>query len=107
MAKAKVKKLIFSSSASVYGTPAYLPSTRSILSDGKSVRPHQAFLKEMLNDLYRSDDEWRIGILRYFNPVGAHESGLIEDPLGIPNHGRHEPHRSQDVVLVIRHRLKV
>ncbi|MEH2512171.1 UDP-glucose 4-epimerase [Nitrobacteraceae bacterium AZCC 1564] len=87
MKKAKVKTLVFSSSATVYGIPTYLP-----LDENHPLRPINTygrtkfFIEEMLKDLYRSDDDWRIGILRYFNPVGAHESGFIgEDPLGVPN----------------------
>jgi UDP-glucose 4-epimerase len=102
MTRANVKTLVFSSSATVYGTPMYLP-----LDEQHPVGPTnpygrtKLFVEGILNDLYRSYDGWRIGILRYFNPVGAHESGLIgEDPLGIPNNllpfvaqvaiGRHE-----------------
>ena len=87
MTRAGVNTLVFSSSATVYGTPTYLP-----LDENHPVAPTNPygrtkfFIEEILKDLYRSDDAWRIGILRYFNPVGAHESGLIgEDPLGIPN----------------------
>jgi UDP-glucose 4-epimerase len=87
MKKANVKTLVFSSSATVYGVPTYLP-----LDEKHPVGPTNPygrtkfFIEEMLKDLHRSDDEWRIGILRYFNPVGAHESGLIgEDPVGVPN----------------------
>jgi UDP-glucose 4-epimerase len=87
MKKAEVKTLVFSSSATVYGTPNYLP-----LDEKHPVAPTNPygrtkfFIEEMLKDLHGSDHEWRIGILRYFNPVGAHESGLIgEDPVGIPN----------------------
>lgn len=87
MRNAGCKKLIFSSSATVYGTPAYLPidedhplSTQSVYGQTKLM------VEEMLRALFRSDPEWAIGILRYFNPVGAHASGIIgEDPSGIPN----------------------
>jgi UDP-glucose 4-epimerase len=87
MKKAKLKTIVFSSSATVYGVPTYLP-----LDENHSVGPTNPygrtkfFIEEMLRDLHKSGDEWRIGILRYFNPVGAHESGLIgEDPVGVPN----------------------
>jgi UDP-glucose 4-epimerase len=87
MTRAAVKALVFSSSATVYGTPAYLP-----LDEKHPVAPinpygrTKYFIEEMLKDLHGSDQDWRIAILRYFNPVGAHESGLIgEDPLGVPN----------------------
>jgi UDP-glucose 4-epimerase len=87
MKKAKVKTLVFSSSATVYGRPAYLPlDERHPLGPTNPYGRTKFFIEEMLRDLHKSDDDWRIGILRYFNPVGAHESGLIgEDPLGIPN----------------------
>ncbi|MGY3697521.1 UDP-glucose 4-epimerase [Bradyrhizobium sp. USDA 3240] len=87
MSRAAVKTLVFSSSATVYGTPAYLP-----LDEKHPVGPinpygrTKYFVEEILRDLHGSDGDWRIAILRYFNPVGAHESGLIgEDPLGVPN----------------------
>lgn len=87
MKQANVKKLIFSSSATVYGTPQFLPFTeahpRSAMSPyGRS----KLMVEQILSDLFNSDPTWYINILRYFNPVGAHESGLIgEDPIGIPN----------------------
>ncbi|WP_426424224.1 UDP-glucose 4-epimerase GalE [Bradyrhizobium genosp. A] len=87
MRRANVKTLVFSSSATVYGIPKYLP-----LDEMHPLCPTNPYgrtklvIEEMLKDLYRSDDDWRIGILRYFNPVGAHESGLVgECPLGVPN----------------------
>ncbi|MBR1277484.1 UDP-glucose 4-epimerase GalE [Bradyrhizobium sp. AUGA SZCCT0283] len=87
MKRANVKTLVFSSSATVYGTPTYLP-----LDEKHPLRPTnpygrtKLFVEEMLKDLHQSENDWRIAILRYFNPVGAHESGLIgEDPMGIPN----------------------
>jgi UDP-glucose 4-epimerase len=87
MKRANVKTLVFSSSATVYGMPTYLP-----LDEKHPLRPTNPygrtkfFIEEMLKDLHQSEDDWRIAILRYFNPVGAHESGLIgEDPTGIPN----------------------
>lgn len=82
-----VKTLVFSSSATVYGEPQFLPLTEQHpLSATNPYGRTKLGVEEMLRDLYRSDPSWRIGILRYFNPVGAHESGLIgEDPQGIPN----------------------
>lgn len=87
MTKANVKTLVFSSSATVYGVPAYLPlDEKHPLGPTNPYGRTKFFLEEMLKDLYKSDPTWRIGILRYFNPVGAHESGLIgEDPIGLPN----------------------
>jgi UDP-glucose 4-epimerase len=87
MQRAKVKTLLFSSSATVYGLPAYLPlDEKHPLGPTNPYGRTKFFIEEMLRDLYRSDHDWRIGILRYFNPVGAHESGLIgEDPVGVPN----------------------
>lgn len=87
MGNCGVKTLVFSSSATVYGEPQFLPLTEDHpLSATNPYGRTKLFIEEMLRDQYRSDPSWRIGILRYFNPVGAHESGLIgEDPLGIPN----------------------
>ena len=82
-----VRTLVFSSSATVYGEPQYLPlderhPTRAVNPYGRS----KLHIEESLSDLAASDSSWRIACLRYFNPVGAHESGLIgEDPNGIPN----------------------
>lgn len=82
------KRLVFSSSATVYGTPERLPLDENCRTGG-TTNPYGAskyFQEIMLRDLYASDNEWTIALLRYFNPVGAHESGLIgEDPQGIPN----------------------
>ena len=82
-----IKALVFSSSATVYGDPQYLPLTEDHpLSATNPYGKTKLVIEDMLNDLYRSDTSWRINILRYFNPVGAHASGLIgEDPRGIPN----------------------
>lgn len=82
-----VKSLVFSSSATVYGDPHYLPLNETHpLSATNPYGRTKLMIEEILRDLYASDNEWRIAILRYFNPVGAHESGLIgEDPKGIPN----------------------
>lgn len=87
MGNCGVKTLVFSSSATVYGEPQLLPLTEDHpLSATNPYGRTKLFIEEVLRDLYRSDPTWRIGILRYFNPVGAHESGLIgEDPRGIPN----------------------
>ena len=87
MAAADVRQFVFSSSATVYGTPKYLPydeahPTAAINPYGRT----KLHIEEILQDLATSDDRWRIAALRYFNPVGAHESGLIgDDPNGIPN----------------------
>ncbi len=82
-----VKKLVFSSSATVYGDPQHLPIDENHpLSATNPYGRTKLMIEEMLRDLYKSDPTWKIAILRYFNPVGAHESGLIgEDPKGIPN----------------------
>lgn len=87
MGNCAVKTLVFSSSATVYGEPQFLPLTEQHpLSATNPYGRTKLVIEDMLRDLYRSDPSWRIGILRYFNPVGAHESGLIgEDPQGIPN----------------------
>jgi len=82
------KKIVFSSSATVYGDPEELPLTEASKTGG-TTNPYgtsKYFQEIMLNDVYKSDKEWTVVLLRYFNPVGAHESGLIgEDPKGIPN----------------------
>lgn len=82
-----VKKLVFSSSATVYGKPASVPITEDFpLSCTNPYGRTKLMIEEILRDLYVSDNEWDIAILRYFNPVGAHVSGEIgEDPKGIPN----------------------
>ncbi|MDO9164774.1 MAG: UDP-glucose 4-epimerase GalE [Rhodoferax sp.] len=82
-----VKTLVFSSSATVYGDPQRLPLTEDHpLSATNPYGQTKLVIEDMLRDLYRSDPSWHIGILRYFNPVGAHASGLIgEDPQGTPN----------------------
>lgn len=87
MQLAQVKTLVFSSSATVYGEPQYLPldenhPTNATNPYGRS----KLHIEEMLNDIAASDPQWRIACLRYFNPVGAHKSGLIgENPNGAPN----------------------
>ncbi len=82
-----VRTLVFSSSATVYGDPQRLPLTEDHpLSATNPYGRTKLMIEEMLRDLHHSDPRWRIAILRYFNPVGAHASGLIgEDPQGIPN----------------------
>jgi len=87
MAKANVKNLVFSSSATVYGDPASLPITEDFPTGATNPYGQSKLMVEfVLNDLAASDPSWNIAILRYFNPVGAHESGLIgEDPNDIPN----------------------
>ena len=88
MKKYGVKKFIFSSSATVYGEPERIPLTEDCKTGG-TTNPYgttKLFIEQILKDLYKSDNTWDICILRYFNPVGAHESGLIgEEPQGIPN----------------------
>ena len=87
MERANVTTLVFSSSATVYGMPQYLPlDEKHPLGPTNPYGRTKLVIEEMLKDLCRSDDGWRIGNLRYFNPVGAHESGLVgEDPLGVPS----------------------
>src|SRR5450830_233770 len=87
MQTCEVKSLVFSSSATVYGDPQRLPLTEDHpLSATNPYGQTKLAIENMLRDLSTSDPSWRIGILRYFNPVGAHTSGLIgEDPQGIPN----------------------
>ena len=87
MSEYGVKKIVFSSSATVYGDPEELPIKESAkLGSTNPYASTKLYIEGMLKDLYVSDNEWSIAILRYFNPVGAHESGLIgEDPNGIPN----------------------
>ena len=87
MSKHGVKKLVFSSSATVYGDPATVPITEDFpLHTTNPYGSTKLMIENILRDLYVSDNEWDIAILRYFNPVGAHESGTIgEDPNGIPN----------------------
>jgi len=82
-----VHKIIFSSSATVYGEPKSLPLTeKHSLAPVNPYGRTKLMVEDMLRDLARSNGDWRIGILRYFNPVGAHDSGLIgEDPIGFPN----------------------
>ena len=87
MAEHNCKSIIFSSSATVYGNPETTPIDESFPTS--ATNPYgrsKLFIEEMLRDLYISDSSWKIILLRYFNPIGSHESGLIgEDPNGIPN----------------------
>lgn len=87
MKKFDVKNLVFSSSATVYGDPESVPITEeSSLTATNPYGRTKLFIEYILKDLYTSDDSWNIALLRYFNPVGAHKSGLIgEDPNDIPN----------------------
>ena len=87
MAEQEVKVLVFSSSATVYGDPASVPIREDFpLSCTNPYGRTKLMIEEILRDLHRADPTWRIGLLRYFNPVGAHPSGRIgEDPGGIPN----------------------
>ncbi len=88
MSRHGCKKIVFSSSATVYGDPEVLPLTEDCKTGG-TTNPYgtsKLYQERILSDIYASDNEWSIVLLRYFNPVGAHESGLIgEDPAGIPN----------------------
>ena len=87
MAKAGVFRLVFSSSATVYGEPDIVPISETTRTGPTSPYGRsKLMIEELLRDVANSDPRWRIGVLRYFNPVGAHDSGLIgEDPNGIPN----------------------
>ncbi|MFN3545030.1 MAG: UDP-glucose 4-epimerase GalE [Thiobacillus sp.] len=87
MAAAGVKSVVFSSSATVYGDPASVPITEDFpLSATNPYGASKLFIETMLRDVAHADDGWKVALLRYFNPVGAHPSGLIgEDPRGIPN----------------------
>ncbi|MEG1803475.1 MAG: UDP-glucose 4-epimerase GalE [Lachnospiraceae bacterium] len=87
MNKYKVKRLVFSSSATVYGKPATVPITEDFpLSTTNPYGATKLIIEDILRDLYHSDSSWSICVLRYFNPIGAHKSGLIgENPNGIPN----------------------
>ena len=87
MNKHNVKKLVFSSSATVYGNPKTLPIKEDFpLSTTNPYGSTKLMIEGILKDLYISDNEWSIAVLRYFNPIGAHESGLIgENPNDIPN----------------------
>ncbi|MCX4302444.1 MAG: UDP-glucose 4-epimerase GalE [Clostridia bacterium] len=88
MQKFNCKKFIFSSSATIYGDPG-VPEYVEEMGRGKTSNPYgttKAMIEQILEDLYFSDNSWNICILRYFNPIGAHESGILgENPNGIPN----------------------
>ncbi|MBP5290810.1 MAG: UDP-glucose 4-epimerase GalE [Paludibacteraceae bacterium] len=88
MRKHGCKNIIFSSSATVYGDPAIIPITEAC-PKGHCTNPYgqtKSMLEEVLMDVQKADNEWNVVLLRYFNPIGAHESGRIgEDPNGIPN----------------------
>ena len=88
MRKHGVKNIIFSSSATVYGDPEMIPITEEC-KKGSPTNPYgwtKSMLEQVLMDIHTSDPEWNVTLLRYFNPIGAHKSGLIgEDPKGIPN----------------------
>ena len=83
-----VKNIIFSSSATVYGNPAFIPITEEC-PKGQCTNPYgwtKSMLEQILTDIQKADSEWNVILLRYFNPIGAHKSGLIgENPNGIPN----------------------
>lgn len=87
MQKYNVKNIVFSSSAAVYGNPERVPIKESApLFAANPYGSIKLFIERILNDLYVSDNSFNVALLRYFNPIGAHESGLIgEDPKGIPN----------------------
>lgn len=88
MRKHDVKNIVFSSSATVYGDPAFVPITEDC-PKGSITNPYgqtKSMLEQILTDLHTADSKWNVVLLRYFNPIGAHESGLMgEDPKGIPN----------------------
>lgn len=87
MASHNVKKIVFSSSATVYGSPKTVPIKEDF--ELHTTNPYgstKLMIEDIMRDLYVSDNEWSVALLRYFNPIGAHSSGLIgEDPNGIPN----------------------
>jgi UDP-glucose 4-epimerase len=88
MRKYEVRDIVFSSSATVYGNPAFNPITEEC-PKGEITNPYgqtKSMLEQILIDLHKADPKWNVVLLRYFNPIGAHESGKIgEDPKGIPN----------------------
>jgi len=87
MEKHNVKKMVFSSSATVYGKPESVPIKEDFpLNPANPYGRTKLMIEEILKDIYASDNDWSIALLRYFNPIGAHESGKIgEDPNGVPN----------------------
>ncbi|MBR5356299.1 MAG: UDP-glucose 4-epimerase GalE, partial [Lachnospiraceae bacterium] len=88
MRKHNVKNIIFSSSATIYGDPAFIPITEEC-PKGVCTNPYgwtKSMLEQVLTDIQKADPEWNVILLRYFNPIGAHKSGTIgENPNGIPN----------------------
>ena len=88
MRKHNVKNMIFSSSATVYGNPAFIPITEEC-PKGEITNPYgqtKGMLEQILTDMQKADPEWNVILLRYFNPIGAHKSGMIgENPNGVPN----------------------
>lgn len=88
MRRHNVKSIVFSSSATVYGDPAFVPITEEC-PKGEITNPYgqtKGMLEQILTDLHTADPEWKVMLLRYFNPIGAHKSGRIgENPKGIPN----------------------
>jgi UDP-glucose 4-epimerase len=106
MEKYYVRKLVFSSSATVYGIPEQLPLTEEMpVSATNPYGQTKLMIEQILRDVHQADHSWRISLLRYFNPVGAHESGLIgEDPGDIPNNLM--PYISQ-VAVGKRERLQI
>ena len=88
MGKYGCKNIIFSSSATVYGTPVHIPITEEC-PKGIITNPYgqtKSMIEQILTDVHQADPEWNVVLLRYFNPIGAHPSGLIgEDPTGVPN----------------------
>ena len=88
MSERGCKKIIFSSSATVYGDPEQIPITEEC-PKGTATNPYgwtKWMIEQIMTDMHKADPEWKVVLLRYFNPIGAHESGLIgEDPKGIPN----------------------
>lgn len=103
MRQFSVKRIVFSSSATVYGLAKEMPLKEGMPTG--AINPYgrtKLFIEEILRDLYVSDNEWTIALLRYFNPIGAHKSGLIgEDPKGIPNNLM--PYISQVAVGKLEH----
>lgn len=87
MREAKVKKIVFSSSATVYGMYNKAPYVEDMPTSATNPYGYtKVMIEQILKDVYVSDNEWSVSLLRYFNPIGAHKSGLIgEDPNGIPN----------------------
>ena len=106
MRKHNVKNIIFSSSATVYGNPEFIPITEEC-PKGQCTNPYgwtKSMLEQVLTDIQKADPEWNVILLRYFNPIGAHKSGTIgENPNGIPNNLM--PYITPDFVPVEKSRL--